>query len=66
MFIHLIKIEKIDRELRENDYWNDIHHQQFTISYISKIQKFTNELTKVYYESTKELTRLRAQYAQII
>ena len=66
VFIHLNNIEKKDRELRENDYWNDIHHNQFTIKYITKIQNLTNELTKVYYESTKELIRLRAQYAQII
>lgn len=65
-FVELNNIEKMDRELRENDEWKDQVHDRFTNQYILSIQNNTFALQRTLYESIQELKNIRNIYSQII
>jgi hypothetical protein len=65
-FVDLNQIEKVDRELREGDDWNDQIHEQFTTQYILTIQKYTYALQKSLYDARQELNRIKNIYSQIM
>lgn len=63
-FVDLNQIEKLDRELREGDIWNDQIHEQFTKQYILSIQKYTYALQKSLYDARQDLNRIKNIYSK--
>jgi hypothetical protein len=60
----LNKLLDFDRELTENDEWNDKIHYRFTEEYITQIQSAVHRVSDAINESRNGLNFVRQQYPQ--